>query len=713
MSGLVGMQSEELRASEEGSGHSISALAGGGFVMSWRRDSGGIVAQQFDADGIAVGDRIAVSPDITTTCVAGLASGGFVVTWISDGLVNGQIYDSSGTAVGAEFVVADEAYRVSGVFALPSGGFVVSWTDEGDHSRDSDFNLHAQFFSATGDEVGPETVVNDYPRGYHLFPAGVALDSGRFVLVWEDFESRPEDRVYSIGVQMFEADGTPVGDDFLANTILIDSQTSPDIAALPGGGFVVVWNSLHPGSDEPGDLPGWRAKYQIFDGDGAKVGEERLASAVGDETTGVKVSALPSGGFLVAWENYPPPSFEEGEIRAQLFDSDGNKAGAAFDVNSIAVALGARPDLTTLASGDIAVAWLNFDPEADEEDRGIKFQILDLPSLGTSGADRLPGTDGNDHLAGLAGADDMGGGGGNDRVDGGAGADAMAGGDGDDFYIVDVAGDSIVELAGQGIDTARSRVSYRLADHVENLILGGGGRIDATGNGQANGLTGNNAANRLDGAAGADVMAGGKGHDFYLVDEAGDRVVELGRGGIDTVQASISYTLPVHVEKLILSGSLAVIGRGNAAANTITGNDIANVLSGGRGADRIDGGGGNDQIFGGAGNDVLSGGSGGDLFYFNLAPPGGGFDRILDFSGGADTIWLDGAGFSGGGPNGTLAASAFHAGATAADAGDRILYDAATGHIFYDPDGSGAAAAMLFAAVAAGTPLSHADFVIY
>ena len=54
-----------------------------------------------------------------------------------------------------------------------------------------------------------------------------------------------------------------------------------------------------------------------------------------------------------------------------------------------------------------------------------------------------------------------------------------------------------------------------------------------------------------------------------------------------------------------------------------------------------------------------------------------------------------------------------HPPSAAGDATDRIIYDAATGNIFYDPDGTGAAAATLFATVDPGTALTHADFLIY
>jgi Ca2+-binding RTX toxin-like protein len=61
---------------------------------------------------------------------------------------------------------------------------------------------------------------------------------------------------------------------------------------------------------------------------------------------------------------------------------------------------------------------------------------------------------------------------------------------------------------------------------------------------------------------------------------------------------------------------------------------------------------------------------------------------------------------------GTLAAAAFHVGAAAADADDRIIYSAATGNLFYDRDGTGAAAAVQFAHLNGSPALSNTDFVI-
>ena len=75
-----------------------------------------------------------------------------------------------------------------------------------------------------------------------------------------------------------------------------------------------------------------------------------------------------------------------------------------------------------------------------------------------------------------------------------------------------------------------------------------------------------------------------------------------------------------------------------------------------------------------------------------------------------DTIRLDRSIFSGITANGKLSSSAFVTGTAARDSSDRIIYDPATGKIFYDRDGTGSAAPILFATVDPGLALTNADF---
>ncbi len=192
-----------------------------------------------------------------------------------------------------------------------------------------------------------------------------------------------------------------------------------------------------------------------------------------------------------------------------------------------------------------------------------------------------------------------------------------------------------------------------------DTILGLGGNDDLKG------LAGNDT---LDGGTGADRMWGGKGNDTYLVDNVGDKAIELAGQGTDLVKSKVTFTLGVNVENLTLTGTAAVNGTGNALGNAIKGNAAANRLSGGdgndtldgsSGADRLDGGAGSDtikggvgddKIAGGFGNDTMFGGTGADEFQFNYmgaatASLSLNADHIMDFErvagAGGDTIHFD------------------------------------------------------------------------
>ncbi|MGH8643952.1 MAG: calcium-binding protein [Gammaproteobacteria bacterium] len=222
---------------------------------------------------------------------------------------------------------------------------------------------------------------------------------------------------------------------------------------------------------------------------------------------------------------------------------------------------------------------------------------------GGAGHDILRGNEGADMLNGEAGADTLMGGGGADLLDGGPGGDTLVGGTGDDTYIIDDAGDVVIENADEGVDTVKSSVSYTLAANVENLVLTGTGTLKGTGNALNNALTGNSAKNFLAGGAGndvldggstADTLRGGAGDDSYVVDNTSDVVSEKADEGSDTVRSSVTYTLAANLENLDLTGLAAINGTGNALNNILTGNSANNTLDGGIGSDTLAGYAGND-----------------------------------------------------------------------------------------------------------------------
>lgn len=167
-----------------------------------------------------------------------------------------------------------------------------------------------------------------------------------------------------------------------------------------------------------------------------------------------------------------------------------------------------------------------------------------------------------------------------------------------------------------------------------------------------------------------------------------------------TTTTTITTTTPVD---LVLNGD------GNA--NTLTGGDGHDKLYGFGANDTLKGGAGNDWLDGGKGNDLLTGGAGADTFVFRVAGKSN-FDQILDFQSGIDHIALSSSTFSKAGPLGALAEAAYWEGTRAHDASDRVIYDASTGSVYYDADGTGSAGQVKIATVSLGTDLSHVDFLI-
>jgi Ca2+-binding RTX toxin-like protein len=128
----------------------------------------------------------------------------------------------------------------------------------------------------------------------------------------------------------------------------------------------------------------------------------------------------------------------------------------------------------------------------------------------------------------------------------------------------------------------------------------------------------------LNGGIGADALFGGLGNDHYIVDSLADKVNEVAGQGVDRVVSSISYTLGLNVENLLLDAAGPVNGTGNTLDNRIDGGIGANVLDGGTGNDwligyelddTLVGGAGDDKLDGGFEDDVMNGGIGNDTYY--------------------------------------------------------------------------------------------------
>jgi Ca2+-binding RTX toxin-like protein len=321
-----------------------------------------------------------------------------------------------------------------------------------------------------------------------------------------------------------------------------------------------------------------------------------------------------------------------------------------------------------------------------------------------SSIEHLAGSDYADALTGDAGDNILKGFGGADTLIGGLGADIMVGWSDDDTYVVDNALDEVFENDGDGSDTVLTSVSYVLAAGADIEVFrttddAGTAAIDLTGSAFDNEITGNDGANVITGGGGADHLFGRNGNDTYVVDDTADSITEAGGQGIDTVQTSGSYVLTAGADVETLettddNGVGAIDLTGNANGNIVRGNNGTNVIAGGNG------------------NDTLTGLGGADSFLFDTPLDAAvNIDVITDFDVADDTILLDDAIFSSLGL-GTISSDEFVIGAVALDANDLIIYNDATGALYYDSDGVGGTAAIQFAELMPGLALTSLDFLV-
>ncbi|MFM9977467.1 MAG: calcium-binding protein [Sphingomonadaceae bacterium] len=250
-------------------------------------------------------------------------------------------------------------------------------------------------------------------------------------------------------------------------------------------------------------------------------------------------------------------------------------------------------------------------------------------------------------------------------------------------------------------------------------------------------LVGSDSGNVLLGLDGNDTLFGGLGDDT-LVGGAGNDIID-GGDGVDT--ASFKPASKGIVVNLALTG-VQFTGNGREMLTSIEnligsdfgdglrgdGND--NLLDGQEGNDNLFGFGGNDTLFGGEGNDnlqggdgddvldgeegrdILTGGAGADRFVFDTLASAPAPDTVRDFASGEDKLVIDSDTFAAfaGDPDGALAVGSFHVGARAMTADHHLIYNSATGALFYDADGVGGIAQIMIAQFTGRPVIAASDF---
>ncbi len=515
---------------------SITALTDGRFIVTWETsdssqdgDSLAIKARIFNADGTPVVAEFLVNTEFTAEQrdpqVTALADGRFVITWettdaTQDGnslAVKARLFDADGTPSANEFLVNSEAFSTQSdptITALSDGRFVVTWETFDGAQDTSSAAIKARLFNADGTPVADEFLVNSEFTSGQYNPTVTTLADGRFVVTWRTSNVAQDGSGDAIKARLFNADGTPVAVEFLVNSEFTADQNTPKITALADGRFVVTWQT----QDGTQDGDGYAIKARLFNADGTPVADEFLVNS--EFTAGQydpQIASLADGRFVVTWQTQDIT--QDGDsyaIKARLFGADGTPLGDEVLVNSEFTGAQFTPQISTLADGRIVITWETWDGSQDGNGYAVKARILEFVNddsgtgaadfmLGENFRDVLNGNGGDDIIIGRKGDDDLFGDNGKDTVRGGQGDDKLRGGDGNDTL-----------RGGRGEDDLQGNGG-------KDKLYGGSGNDNLSGNAGDDKLYGKDGDDVLNGGGGADKLTGGDGDDI-LTGGGGDDI---------------------------------------------------------------------------------------------------------------------------------------------------------------------------------------------
>lgn len=652
-----------------------------------------------NADGSAVGDEFIVNTTTvnnqTDASIAGLANGGYVVTFTDTsadpgGDIRFRLFDALGTPLGPDVaaVAAVNDDTRSDVVALAGGGFVVAW--ERDFGADSD--IRAQIFSAAGTTVGTIVAIENSGTIDAAAPSITGLTSGGFVAAWEQRPTGGGDD--SVMFRRYDAAGTALGSAVTVSSLGAINRDA-QVLGLADGGFVVAF------TDNGWGISGTEISARIYNADGsARTALFRVNTTTTGDQDKPSLTLMSNGFFVVAWN-------EGGVLRQQAYDPTGAAIGSDYFVADSIIEV----EIAALTGGLVANVRSSTLTDAGG-DNSIRSSITELTRTTTGDATNevLAGDSIRDVIIGAGGADFIAGGGGGDSLNGGDGFDSVSWLGASAPVLVNLANQALNAFAAQG-DNVSNFEAYYLTNSGDSFTnAGAGGYIYGFGGGDI--LVGGAGSEFIEGGLGGDQINGAGGFDYasYANAAAGVRL-DFTSPGTNTGEAAGDAISNVEAFYLSAHGDIFI---GQTGQNIVFAGNGGDALFGGVNAnDWLFGEGGADFISGGVFDDLLSGGAGADTYAF-ASWVGNGVDSILDFTSGQDKFQLTGSGFGllGGtaivnGVNFIAAASPF-----ATSAQGTLLYATGLGILYYDPDGSGAGAAIALAQIIGAPLVTAGDFIV-
>ncbi|WP_262031759.1 cadherin repeat domain-containing protein, partial [Microvirga sp. Mcv34] len=344
-----------------------------GYVAVWQVAIAGqkdIFYQLFDASGVKI-DTNPVQVNTTSTgdqsapSVAALSDGRFVVVWEGVG-PNGsggqdtagvyqRVFNANGSPASAEVNVSHAPALGQGsasISAIPDnagGGWIVTWQNVG---SDGNIDVMEQRYDSSGQpatggfpqEFPINTTQEGNQHNAEITALLGALDPyAGWIVTWQGNGSDDPTGIYQ---QRYDYTGGKIREEVRVNSFTSGVQQNAVVTAIPGGGWIVVWQDLDPGHKG--------IFQQVFDINGNRLHPEEIRVGPVDSSAVFagepSVTMLAGGRWVVTWTN-------NSDVWQQVFNADGTANGSEILVHAFASGVQQSPSVVALPDGDWIVMW--------------------------------------------------------------------------------------------------------------------------------------------------------------------------------------------------------------------------------------------------------------------------------------------------------------------------------------------------------------------
>ena len=231
------------------------------------------------------------------------------------------------------------------------------------------WGVFGQRYDSGGIRRGGEFQVNRFTAKAQSNPSVASDPAGNFVVVWESNSNYEEGRSFGLFGQRYDSAGHRLGSEFRVDTNTQAYPELPDVASDASGNFVVVWQTKYGAENIFG---------QRYDSDGNRQGSEfQVNTYTTSRQDHPSVASDASGDFVVVWEGGGSQDGDSWGVFGQRYDSSGNAIGGEFQVNTYTTNSQARPSVSSDASGNFVVVWESYGSQ-DGDIWGIFAQRYDI-----------------------------------------------------------------------------------------------------------------------------------------------------------------------------------------------------------------------------------------------------------------------------------------------------------------------------------------------